>query len=329
MTSQNSRGDGLVDSLIRAIVFDGELHIARRPTPQPAADEVLIRLRLAGICNTDLELMQGYKQFSGTLGHEFVGDVLAGPQDWLGRRVVGEINIGCGVCDMCRRGLPAHCRTRRVLGIQDYDGAWAECFRLPVRNLHAVPDAMPDRTAVFAEPLAAACQILEAGVIRPSDRVVLLGAGKLGMLCAQVIRLIGADLAVVVRRERQAALLEGWGIPAVDRTELPAHRADVIVDCTGNVSGFADALDLVRPHGTIILKSTYAGLPNADLTRVVVDEIRVVGSRCGPFGPALALLEQGLVDTGPLIDGCYLLDEVAQAVEHASRPGALKVLLQP
>ncbi len=318
-----------MDELTRAVVFDGALRVVRRSPPRPADDEVVIRLRLAGVCNTDLELMQGYKQFAGTLGHEFVGEVVEGPSEWLGRRVAGEINVSCGACDMCRRGMPTHCRARRVLGILNYDGAWADYFRLPVRNLVAVPESVPDEAAVFTEPLAAACQILEAGVIRPSDRVVVLGAGKLGMLAAQVVRLLGVALAVVVRRERQAALLEGWGIPAVARDELPAGQADVVVDCTGNASGFADALELVRPRGAIILKSTYTGLPEADLTRVVVDEFRVTGSRCGPFAPALALLGQGLVDPLPLIDGRYPLDEAAQAVEHAARPGALKIVLQP
>lgn len=322
-------GGGPVDDLIRAVVFDDALQVVRRPPPLPAADEVLIRLRLAGVCNTDLELMQGYKQFSGALGHEFVGEIVEGPPEWRGRRVVGEINISCGECDMCRHGMPTHCRTRRVLGILNYDGAWTEYFRLPVRNLVAVPDSVSDEVAVFTEPLAAACQILEAGVIRPSDRVVILGAGKLGILAAQVIRLLGVDLAVLTRRERQAALLGGWGIRAVARDTLPAGQADVIVDCTGNASGFADALELVRPRGAIILKSTYAGLPAADLTRIAVDEIRVVGSRCGPFAPALALLEQGLVQTAPLIDGRYRLEDAAQAVEHAARPGTLKILLEP
>jgi threonine dehydrogenase-like Zn-dependent dehydrogenase len=313
----------------RAVEFEGDLRVIDRARPVPAADEALIRLRLGGICNTDLELIQGYKHFSGVLGHEFVGEVSEGPADWIGRRVVGEINVSCGVCDMCRRDMPTHCRKRRVLGMLNYDGAFADYFRLVVRNLHPVPESIPDEVAVFAEPLAAACQILESARLRPSDRVILLGAGKLGMLGAQVLRLTGCDLAVVVRRARQADLLARWGIRAVERSALSDGQADVAVDCTGNASGFLDALTLVRPRGTIVLKSTYTGIPPADLTRVVVQEVRVVGSRCGPMGTALRLLEQRLVDVEPLIEARYPLAEARRAFEHAASPGTMKILLGP
>jgi threonine dehydrogenase-like Zn-dependent dehydrogenase len=215
------------------------------------------------------------------------------------------------------------------LGMMNYDGAFADVFRLVVRNLLPVPDLVSDEVAVFSEPLAAACQMLEAVHIHPSDRVILLGAGKLGMLAAQVLRLTGCDPLVVVRREHQAGLLTGWGICAVGREGIPDGQADVVVDCTGNASGFADALTLVRPRGTIVLKSTYTGIPQADLTRIVVDEIRVIGSRCGPLKAALRLLEQHLIDVRPLVEGRYSLDEARQAFEHAAQPGALKVLLEP
>jgi threonine dehydrogenase-like Zn-dependent dehydrogenase len=313
----------------RAVVFDGNLRVIERPRPVPDADEALIRLRLGAICNTDLELIHGYKSFSGVLGHEFVGEVADGPADWIGRRVVGEINIACGACDMCRRGIPTQCRQRRVLGMINYDGAFADLFRLAVRNLLPVPDSVPDEVAVFAEPLAAACQILEMVHIRPSDQVILLGAGKLGMLAAQVLRLTGCDPLVVVRREHQAGLLAGWGIRAAGRERIPDGQADVVLDCTGNASGFADALTLVRPRGTIALKSTYTGIPQADLTRIVVDEIRVIGSRCGSLEVALRLLEQRRIDVGSLVDGRYSLDEAQRAFEHAAQPGVLKVLLEP
>jgi alcohol dehydrogenase len=318
-----------MDRQVRAVVFDETLNVVERPRPEPAADEALIQLRLAGVCNTDLELMRGYKGFSGTLGHEFVGDVVEGPPEWVGQRVVGEINVVCGVCDMCRRGAPTQCRQRRTLGISDYDGAWADVFRLPARNLYVVPEQVPDEAAVFTEPVAAACQVLESARIRPSDRVVLLGAGKLGMLVAQVIRLTGADLSVVVRRDRQADLLNSWGIRAVYRSELPAGEADIVVDCTGTNSGFADALDLVRPRGTILLKSTYEGLSQADLTRVVVNELRIIGSRCGPFAPALKLLADRLIEVESLIEARYSLGDAQTAVDHAARPGTFKVLLYP
>ncbi|HEX3054463.1 MAG TPA: alcohol dehydrogenase catalytic domain-containing protein, partial [Aggregatilineaceae bacterium] len=267
---------------MRAVIFDGTLSLADIPRPVCDADEALIRLRLGGICNTDLELMRGYKNFSGTLGHEFVGDVIEGPDDWIGQRVVGEINIACGSCDMCQRGLSSHCRYRRTLGMVQYDGAFAEYFRLPVQNLHRVPDSVTDQQAVFTEPLAAACQVLETCSIHPTDRVILLGAGKLGLLIAQVLRLTGADLTVIVRQQHPADLLAGWGIRAAVRSEVPDNLADVVVDCTGSAEGFADALNLVRPRGAILLKSSYAGIPAANLTQLVVSEIRVVGSRCGP-----------------------------------------------
>jgi alcohol dehydrogenase len=318
-----------MEKQVRAVVFDETLNVVERPRPEPAADEVLIQLRLAGICNTDLELMRGYKGFSGTLGHEFVGDVVEGPPEWVGQRVVGEINVACGACDMCRRGAPTQCRQRRTLGISDYDGAWADVFRLPARNLYVVPEQVPDEAAVFTEPVAAACQVLESAHIRPSDRVVLLGAGKLGLLVAQVIRLTEADLSVVVRRDRQVDLLNSWGIRAVYRSELPAGEADIVIDCTGTNSGFADALDLVRPRGTIVLKSTYEGLSQADLTRVVVNELRIIGSRCGPFAPALKLLADRLIEVESLIEARYSLGDAQTAVDHAARPGTFKVLLCP
>ena len=317
------------EQISRAVTFEGDLRVIDRARPVPKADEALIQLRLGGICNTDLELTEGYKNFSGVLGHEFVGEVSDGPADWIGRRVVGEINVSCDACDMCRRGLPTHCRQRRILGMLDYDGAFADHFRLVARNLHPVPETISDEAAVFAEPLAAACQILETAHLRPADRVILLGAGKLGMLGAQVLRLTGCDLAVVVRRAQQADRLAQWGIRAVERSALPDGQADVVVDCTGNASGFADALALVRARGTVVLKSTYASIPQADLTRVVVQEVRVVGSRCGPMGTALRLLEQRLVDVEPLIEARYTLDEARHAFEHAARPGALKILLEP
>ncbi len=313
----------------RVVVYDDGLRVIRRERPAPAPDEVLIGLRLAGICNTDLELMAGYKDFSGVLGHEFVGDVIAGPAEWRGQRVVGTINVGCGTCDMCRRGIVEHCRNRRVLGLLNYDGAFADAFRLVWRNLYRVPDVLSDTQAVFTEPLAAACQITALVQVRPGDRVVLIGAGKLGMLAAQVLKLTGADLSVVVRRAAQADLLAAWGIDAAARDQIADGQADVVVDCTGNAQGLAEALDLVRPRGTVVLKSTYAGIPQADLTRVAVDELRIVGSRCGPFGAALRLLEQGLVDVESLIAARYKLDDTPEAFEHAAQPGTLKVLLEP
>lgn len=314
---------------IRAVVYEDRLQVIEREPPVAGPDEALIRLRLGGICNTDLELVRGYQGFRGTLGHEFVGKVIAGPREWLGARVVGEINVGCGACEWCRRGVPTHCSNRRVLGIADYDGAFADLFRLPVANLHRVPENVADEEAVFAEPLAAACQVLDSAHIRPSERVVLLGAGKLGLLAAQVLGLVGCDLAVVVRHERQARMVAGWGLLPVRRDDLRDGEADVVVDCTGTPEGLRDALRLVRARGTVLLKSTYAGPATVDLAPLVVNEVRVVGSRCGPFGAALRLLERRLVDVLPLIEARYPLAQAQDAFARAAQPGTLKVLLTP
>lgn len=315
---------------MRAVVYDGALRLERSaPMPELIEGDCLLKVRLAGICNTDLELMEGMYGFSGILGHEFVADVVEGPENLVGRRVVGEINVGCGQCDFCQKGIPSQCRDRHAVGIHNYPGAFADYLRLPAANLYPVADSIPDEAAVFMEPLAAALQVLESTWISPHHRVVLLGAGKLGMLTAQAIKLTGADLVVVVRREKQAELLNQWGIATAHIDELPNEQAQVVVDCTGQAGGFADALRLVESRGTILLKSTYYGLPQVDLSQVAVRELRVVGSRCGPFPAGLRLLEQGLVDVQSLIEARYSLDDVLEGFAHAGRKGALKVLLQP
>jgi threonine dehydrogenase-like Zn-dependent dehydrogenase len=313
---------------MQALVFDGQLRLDNAMAlPVPNEDEVLIRLTRGGICNTDLELMAGYLDFSGVLGHEFVGVVEQGPDQWIGKRVVGEINVACEQCDMCRKGIPSQCRDRHTVGIYHYPGAFADYMRLPIRNLHHVPDSVSDDRAVFVEPLAAALQITAITPISPTDRVIVLGAGKLGMLAAQVLKLTGADVVVPVRREKQARLLRQWHIPTIDMSDLPLNQAQVVVDCTGQEEGFADALQLVAPRGTIHLKSTYVGLPQANLTRVAVAELKVVGSRCGPFDAALRLLDAGLIDVTSLIEARYSLDDAPRAMAHAAEKGVLKVLL--
>ena len=313
---------------MRALIYDGTLRLDNAvPEPEPRAGEALLRVRQAGICNTDLELIEGMYDFAGVLGHEFVAEVAHGPEQWAGRRVVGEINVTCGQCDFCQRGIPSQCRNRKAVGIHDYPGAFADYMTLPVANLYEVPDSVSDDEAVFVEPLAAAMQVTEAVHISPRDRVVVIGVGKLGMLVAQVLKLTGADVVAVVRHEKQQALLRKWSIPAFAFDELEPERAQVVVDCTGQAAGFADALRLVAARGTIVLKSTYHGLPQANLTEVAVREIRVVGSRCGPFDAGLRLLERQIVDVKSLIEARYPLEDALTALERAGERGTLKVLM--
>lgn len=310
------------------------------PVPQPIAGEALIQVRLAGVCATDLQLLAGYKGgYRGILGHEFVGEVVAAPGDegWLGRRVVGELNIGCGVCELCQRGLGKHCRQRQSLGIIQRNGAFADYITLPLANLHVVPTALADEQAVFTEPLAAALQIQEQVAITPVSRVYVLGDGRLGMLVAQSLALTGCALTVIGRTPQKLALLAACRAPLQTVLNEPAQMAalhdrpaDIVVEATGSTQGFAEASRLVRPGGTLILKSTFADpLSNFDISQLVVDEITLVGSRCGPFAPALRLLNSGLVQVHPMIHACYSLDQGLAALEHAGRKGVLKVLIKP
>jgi threonine dehydrogenase-like Zn-dependent dehydrogenase len=319
---------------LKAIVFDGAPGRCRLaadyPEPNPPSGEARVRTTLAGICNTDLEIVKGYAGFQGVLGHEFVGVVEETPDSaLLGRRVVGEINAYCGTCETCRSGLKTHCPNRTTLGIRQRDGALAEAFCLPVRNLHPVPAQMADEVAVFAEPLAAACEILSQVQVRPNDRVAVLGDGKLGLLIAQVLALTGCDLTVVGKHENKLSILAARGIGTQIGAQRSARSFDLVVECTGRAEGFQAARRLVRPRGTLVLKSTYPGSTAVDLSGLVVDEIRIVGSRCGPFPAALRLLSRGLVDVTPLIEAEYPLDDGLAAFEHAARPGALKVLVRP
>jgi threonine dehydrogenase-like Zn-dependent dehydrogenase len=300
------------------------------PVPAPPPGEALIRVALAGVCHTDVELTRGYYPYTGVLGHEFVGVVERAPghDAWEGRRVVGEINATCGVCATCRAGRPTHCEHRTVLGIVNRDGAFAEYVTLPVRNLHAVPDGVPDDVAVFAEPVAAAFEVLAQVAVSASDRVVVVGDGKLGQLVAQVLATTGCTLTVAGKHARKLAHLAARGI-ATTIEPVAARSADLVVECSGRPQGIRDALTALRPRGTLVLKSTYAGDASLNLSAVVVDEITIVGSRCGPFAPALAALASGAVDVVPLVEArCGLGDAVA-AIARASAPGTLKVLLAP
>ncbi len=316
--------------MLAAVYEDTRLQVSQRPVPTLAAGEALVRPSVVGICNTDLEILRGYADFSGILGHEFVGVVeRAADPALVGRRVVGEINITCGACAMCQIGRKEHCLRRTALGIRGHDGALAEFVAVPEANLHLVPPSVPDDAAVFVEPLAAACKILDQVHVHPESRVVVLGDGKLGLLVAQVIALTGARLTVAGRHQDKLAILTRRGIATTAGDPAACSGADLVVECTGRAEGYHTALQLVRPGGTLVLKSTYHGHVQADLSKLVVDEISVVGSRCGPFAAALRMLEMGLVDVAPLVTAHYRLAEAQEAFQHAARPGTLKVLVHP
>ena len=301
------------------------------PKPKPAADEALVRVTLAGICATDLEMVKGYvSDFAGVLGHEFVGVVQAAADErWLGQRVVSSINIGCQTCAVCLQHGPEHCPQRRVLGIHDHDGVFAEYVAVPLRNLHHVPDSVPDERAVFTEPLAAALQIREQVMIRPSEKTAVIGPGRLGLLVAQVLQLAGGDVTVLGRRPDSLQLPAAWGLQTGLVTNFADNTFDFVVEVTGNSAGFAQALRLIRPLGTLILKSTFAGESQLNLNKIVVDEISVIGSRCGPFAPALRLLAQDAIEIDPFVAAEYPLSDALMALEKAAQPGVLKVLLRP
>ena len=299
------------------------------PVPVPPPGEALVRVRVAGVCNTDLELVRGYYPYSGVPGHEFVGTVEAasGAPEWVGRRVAGEINAACGACATCRAGRRTHCEQRTVLGIVARDGAFATHLSLPIQNLHAVPDRVTDDVAVFTEPTAAALELQEQVKVAARDRVVVIGAGKLGHLVAQTLAVTGCELLVVGRSPRPLSLLAARGIRTATAAGIEPRAADLVVECTGHPDGLELARHAVRPRGTIVLKSTYHGKAQVDLARFVVDEITIVGSRCGPFAPALELLASGRVDPRPLLEARYPLADAVTAFEHAARPGTLKVLV--
>ena len=297
------------------------------PMPEVPEGEVLVRTIRAGICNTDLELARGYYPFDGILGHEFVGVVEHGPDALMGRRVVGEINVACGNCSLCCAGIRSHCERRTVLGIVGRNGAFAEYLTLPMENLHAVPDGVSTDAATFAEPLAAALEIQEQTEIRPTDRVLIVGDGKLGQLIGQTIALTGCDLTVVGRHSDKLELLAVRGIRTCREDAVDFGRFDLAVECTGSEDGFGLALSALRARGTLVMKSTYAGKLTLDASRVVVNEVTIVGSRCGPFAPALDLLAQRKVDVEPLIHARYRLTDGLAALDHAKKPGVLKVLL--
>src|SRR4051812_3816317 len=292
------------------------------PEPQPRAGETILRVRAVGICDTDLQLARGYMGFRGVLGHEFVGQTSAG------RRVTAEINAACHRCPTCLVGRTGHCPHRTVLGILNHDGAMAERVRVPVANLHDIPDVIEDREAVFIEPLAAAFRITEQVPLGPETRVAIVGDGKLGLLCAWATRLSGAEVSLVGKHPEKLDLA-GARITThtLDVARDLGRDFDVVADCTGSPSGLPTALGLVRPCGTVVLKTTVAGTYTIDLAPIVIDEIRLIGSRCGPFPPAIDALARRTIDVRPLIGAELDLNDAEAAFEAAATPGARKVLM--
>jgi len=315
---------------MRALVWNGRALRceANYVSPAPRDRHVIAKVSLAGICDTDLQIFQGYMGFRGIPGHEFVGTVSAGLAPWLGKRVVGEINFACGDCDFCRRDLGRHCPDRSVMGILNADGAFAEYVSIPVANLHVVPDNVSDEEAVFTEPLAAAFEILEQIQINPGDQILVLGDGKLGFLCAQVLKLTGANVTVVGKHAEKLSLIKRCAIRTVHLDDWQQKSFDLVVDATGSESGLQLAMSAVRPRGTLVLKSTIAREHRLSLAPLVIHEITVVGSRCGPFAVALEALAQKSVSVTPLIEEIYALAEGIDAAAHASRPGTRKILLR-
>jgi threonine dehydrogenase-like Zn-dependent dehydrogenase len=326
--------DCLITKVMKALrLEDDKLKLINSTIPRRDG-EALVRMKMAGICNTDVEIARGYADFRGTLGHEFVGVVEESPDSsQIGQRVVGEINVGCGQCDLCQANDPRHCPNRTALGIRGRDGAFAEYLSLPPRNLLIVPDNVSDRRAVFAEPLAAALEILDQVELSAAHRVAVLGDGKLGQLIARVVARTGCDLTLVGKHASKLELAARAGVktaklgaPEAIETAF-ASRFDFVIEASGSPAGFQLALDLIRPRGAIILKSTFRGAAPLDTSRIVVNEISVIGSRCGRIENALRLLESGGVDLEPLISREYQLAGAVEAMAEAERPGTLKILL--
>jgi threonine dehydrogenase-like Zn-dependent dehydrogenase len=316
---------------MKALYFDGKLSLREVPKPQRARSEALIKVLLAGICGTDREILKGYSGFHGILGHEFVGRVEdCDDIQWLGQRVVGEINVACGHCSWCAKGLGRHCPQRTVLGIVNRPGAFAEYLTLPVRNLHRVPDEIGDSAAAMAEPVAAACEILEQIPISLGTRVAVIGDGRLGLLIAQVLKHAGAQVTLIGRHGWKLDLARSWGVNVSGQgdAKLAPSSFPVIVDASGSPGGIAEALRLAEPRGTVVMKSTFHGAASFDATKLVVDEITLLGSRCGVFAPALDLLRPSHLEVGDLITKTFPLEQGLEAFEFLESTSALKVLLK-
>jgi alcohol dehydrogenase len=340
--------------MLSAVTRGKRVAVVQKPLPQLRPGWALVRVRLAGICNTDIEILRGYHNFHGTLGHEFVGEVVrvasapgAGShasrhaldaRKWVGRRVVGEINLACAglgfrkPCSYCRRGIPTHCARRRVLGIINHDGGFAEYLALPVVNLHRVPAGVPDEAAVFTEPLAAACEILEQITVQAHREAAVVGDGKLAQLIARVLRALGLRVVMIGKHEGKLRLARLVRIQTAKVSSSLARRSNqfsLTIEATGSPSGLALAQSITVPRGTLVLKSTFHGAADVETWPIVVKELTVIGSRCGPFPRALALLRSGKVDPRPLVSRVFPLKDAAKAIRYAQRPGVMKVLLKP
>ncbi len=315
---------------MQALVLNQQLQLMKDfPLPEASSREALIRVHRAGICSTDLELCKGYMGFTGILGHEFIGvveDADSRPE-LQGQRVAGEINAACHNCPTCHAGRPTHCPNRTVLGISGRNGTFAEYLRLPYENLYPLPHALSDEEAVFIEPLAAACEITQQVAVHPDDRVIVIGDGKLGLLCVQVLQLLGCSVTLVGHHPEKHYWVKDRGIRVTSQPQDITSGADIVVEASGTPEGFALASAFVRPRGTIVLKSTYHGHLTLDMAKIVIDEISVIGSRCGPFAPAIRLLEQGLIQIEPMIHAHFALKDGLTAFERAASKGTLKVIL--
>ncbi len=313
---------------MRALYFDGKTaRVADRPEPEARPGWAVVDVHVAGVCNTDLEIVRGYMGFAGVLGHELVGVVTHGPEAWLGKRVVSEINFACGACEACARGLGRHCPTRTVMGILHADGAMAERIAVPVANLHEVGPGVSDEAAVFAEPLAAAFEILEQVHVTAATRCTVLGDGKLGLLIAQVLHQAGARVLAVGKHEDKLAILAKKGVATRLLADWDRAQADLVVEATGTAAGLEAAIGATRPRGTLVLKSTVADKSSLHLAPIVIHEISVVGSRCGSFPPALRALETSSIDTASLVSATLPLSRADEALRRATEPGVRKVLL--
>ncbi|MGI9567296.1 MAG: MDR/zinc-dependent alcohol dehydrogenase-like family protein [Nitrosopumilus sp.] len=316
---------------MKAVNFDGQKTIFDESYPEPVANETLVRVTLAGICGTDLEILDGYMQYQGILGHEFVGIVEKSRDSSLvGKRVVGEINVGCGACESCKQGMERHCLNRTVLGILKRDGAFAEFLSLPEENLHVLPNSITDEQAIFVEPLAAAFEIKEQIQLQSQWNIAVVGDGKLAYLILQVLRLSCSNVVCFGRHQNKLANIEKLKIKTKIGIESTDNQLyDLVVEATGNYSGFDDAMKLVKPRGKVILKSTIASRKNLDLTSTVVNEVTLIGSRCGLFKPAIDALATGIISVDELVDSAFPLEQFQKAIEYAKKPDTLKVFVKP